>query len=245
MPESLTPSTTDEPPAWTARKLMRSARQATLATQSGGQPFVGLVTPATTADASLLMLLSDLSEHTRHLRADPRCAILLAGSPTETNPQTAPRVTLQGEAVIDPDAALRARYLAVHPYAALYSGFGDFNIWRLTPRLASFVGGFARAARLGAADLAPEPASVTALADAAAAIIGHCNAEHSETMALLAGVPHSRMVGVDCDGCDLTAAETVCRIAWRQPVRSADDVRRELILAARAARATPDATHGP
>jgi hypothetical protein len=50
--------------AWDARRLVRAARAATLATTAQGQPFASLVTPATAADLSVLMLLSSLSEHT-------------------------------------------------------------------------------------------------------------------------------------------------------------------------------------
>ena len=84
-----------------------------------GQPFATLVTPASAAELSGLLLLSSLSEHTRHLRADPRCALLVVGTPESANPQTAPRVTLTGLAEPDPDPALKARWLAVHPYGAL------------------------------------------------------------------------------------------------------------------------------
>lgn len=250
----------EETPTWIARKLLRAARQATLATQASGQPFAGLVTPATTADADPLLLLSDLSEHTRHLRADARCALLVVGEAVEANPQTAPRVTLLGEAVIDPDPAARARFLAVHPYAALYAGFGDFNIWRIRPRSAAFVGGFARAFRLSAAQLSPDPAAVSALSEAHADIVEHCNHAHAEAMAALAGSASAIMVGVDTDGCDLLpggnrsgsqesrdpqAAGLTLRVAWDHPARTPDDVRRELIRLARAARMpappTPDA----
>jgi len=61
---------TEDSPAWAARKLLRAARSGTLATAIDGQPFASLVTPATAPDASVLLLLSDLSEHTRHLRTD-------------------------------------------------------------------------------------------------------------------------------------------------------------------------------
>ena len=68
-----------EAPAWTARKLLRAARAGTLASSLDGQPFAVLVTPACAPDLSVLLLLSDLSEHTRHLRAEPRCAVLVSG----------------------------------------------------------------------------------------------------------------------------------------------------------------------
>src|ERR1700761_1478899 len=122
-----------ETPAWQARKLLRAARSGCLATVANGQPFASLVTPACMPDGSLLMLLSRLSEHTRHLAADPHCSIMLTGAPVSDNPQTTPRVTVTGMAEVVEDAALKARYLAVHPYAALYADFGDFAIWRLPP----------------------------------------------------------------------------------------------------------------
>ena len=117
--------------AWEARKLMRAARVGTLATSVQGQPFASLVTPACAADLSLLLLLSGLSEHTRHLRTEQRCSVLVAGEQAEANPQTTPRVTVTGIAEVVDDAALKARYLAVHPYASLYADFGDFALWRI------------------------------------------------------------------------------------------------------------------
>ncbi len=224
-------------PGWASRKLLRAARSGTLATSMQGQPFASLVTPATAPDLAVLLLLSDLSEHTRHLRGDPRCSVLVCGTATGANPQTAPRATVTGLAETVVDAGLRARYLAVHPYAALYAGFGDFALWRIRPVNGLFVGGFARAARLRAADLTPDPAAVAAIAAAAAEIIAHCNADHPDAMAAIARAPGAwQMVGVDVDGCDLAQGERVVRVAWPAPVSDAGDVRRELIRLARAAR---------
>ncbi len=78
-----------------ARTLLR-APVATLATAEDGQPYASLVTPAPAPDLSLLMLLSGLSPHTRHLRADGRCALMVVGEATGANPQTAPRLTVTG-----------------------------------------------------------------------------------------------------------------------------------------------------
>ncbi|MFN0182909.1 MAG: HugZ family protein [Aquabacterium sp.] len=227
---------------WQARTLLRAARVATLATQTGGQPFTALVTPAAAPDLSVLLWLSSLSEHTRHLMAEPRCAVMVAGVAESANPQTAPRITLTGLAELAPDPALKARWLAVHPYAALYAGFGDFALWRVRPLAGLFVGGFARATRQRAAELAPDPASVAAIAAAEAEIIAHCNADHADAMAELAGAPLAgaegpwRMVAVDVDGCDLACAEASRRIAWSAPVADAAGVRKELITLLRQVR---------
>jgi len=139
-----------------AAGLLLQARVATLATVVDGAPYAALVTPAVDADGSVLLLLSDLSAHTRHLRANPACALLIAGAPTDANPQTAPRVSLRATAQLEAAPAARARYLHVHPYAEFYSGFADFNFWRLISNHAHFVGGFAAAAELEIAALQHE-----------------------------------------------------------------------------------------
>ncbi len=228
----------DDTPVWAARKLLRAARVGSLATSAQGQPFASLVTPACAPDLALLLLLSDLSEHTRHLRAEPRCSILVTGTPEGPNPQTAPRVTVTGLAERLDDPAVKTRYVALHPYAALYAGFGDFALWRIRPLNGLFVGGFARAARLRSADLTPDLAAVAALAAAEAEIVAHCNADHPDAMAAIACAPAAHLVAVDVDGCDLAVGERVLRVAWSAPVSDPGEVRRELIRLARAARAS-------
>jgi hypothetical protein len=232
-----------------ARRLIRGSAAATLATGAGGAPFAALVTPATAPDLSVLMLLSSLSEHTRQLNSEPRCALLFLGQPEGPNPQTAPRVTLTGlaEKVPEPEVpALKARWLARHPYAALYADFGDFALWRVRPGGALLVGGFARASRLRLADLLPDPAATAAIAAAEAEIIAHVNDDHADAVTAIAeglhGAPPGgwRLVAVDTDGCDLALGEAVLRHPWPAPVAEADGVRAALIRAARDGRAARD-----
>lgn len=233
-------------PAFEARRLIRGARAATLATQAGGQPFASLVTPAAAPDLSPLLWLSTLSEHTRQLRAEPRCALLFMGAPEGPNPQTAPRVTLTGLAEPVPEAevaALKSRWLARHPYAALYADFADFALWRIRPGGALLVGGFARAARLRLGDLLPDPAAVAAIAAAEAGIVAHMNQDHADAVALIAerllgqGPGPWRMVAVDVDGADLAEGERVCRLDFSAPIAGPEEARTELVRAAREARA--------
>jgi heme iron utilization protein len=227
-----------ESPAWQARRLLRTARGGCLATVSNGQPFASLVTPACMPDGSLLMLLSRLSEHTRHLLADPHCSIMVIGTPESANPQTTPRVTVTGLAEVVDDSALKARYLAVHPYAALYAGFGDFATWRIVPAAALLVAGFGRAFRLKGTDLAPDPAALAAILASEEGIRAHCNRDHADALAAIAGSAGEwRMVTADVEGFDLALGEQVIRIPWSQPVRDAAGVRRELIRMEQDARA--------
>lgn len=181
-------------------------------------------------DGSLLLLLSQLSEHTRHLQADGRCSVMVAGAADSANAQTTPRVTVTGLAKVVNDKALKARYLAVHPYATLYADFSDFSTWQITPVAGLLVGGFARAHRLRAADFAPDTDAVTAIAAAEAGIISHCNQDHPDALAAIAGSAGNwRMAAADVDGFDLALDERVVRFAWPSPVKDAGDVRRELV----------------
>jgi putative heme iron utilization protein len=229
-----------------ARGLIRGAVAATLATATGGQPFAALVTPAPAPDLSPLLLLSTLSEHTRQLAADPRCALLFTGAPDGPNPQTAPRVTITGLAEPVPQdevAALKARWLARHPYAAMYADFGDFGLWRVRIGAALHVGGFARAERIKAVELAPDPDAVAAVLAAEADIIRHVNDDHADALAAIAqgllgaGPGAWRLVAVDVDGCDLSNGNQSVRLAFLTPVSDAEGVRAGLIRAAREGRA--------
>ena len=226
--------------------LIRGANAATLASSAEGQPFASLVTPATAPDLSPLLWLSTLSAHTRQLAAEPRCALLFTGTAEGPNPQTAPRVTITGLAERVPEAevpALKARWLARHPYAALYADFADFSLWRVRIGGALHVGGFARAERIKASELAPDPEAVAAILAAEADIIDHMNTDHADAVAAIAqgllggGAGAWRMVAVDVDGCDLSDGNQTVRLAFLARLSDSDAVRAALIRATREGRA--------
>ena len=217
---------------WQARRLLREARAASLATEESGQPYASLITPAPAPDLSLLMLLSGLSPHTRHLRENGRCSLMVMGAPTGPNPQTAPRLSVTGVAEAEPDPALKARWVARHPYAAFYADLGDFRLVRVRPNGGQFIGGFASAHRLVEADLTPDPAAVQAMASAEPALIEELNTSGQATLDRIAGSEGWRVSAVDVDGCDLVREEAVMRIAWSHPVAEASEVRTELAILA-------------
>jgi putative heme iron utilization protein len=227
----------DEASAWEARCLLRAARVGTLATNARGQPFASLVTPACAPDLTILLLLSGLSGHTRHLMADPRCSVLVVGTTESANPQTAPRLTVTGLAERVEIPELKKRYLTVHPYASLYADFSDFALWRIEPVAGLFVGGFGRAARLSKDALIPDADAVKAIAAAEASIIECCNRDQPGDMAAIVGQPGDwRMVTVDVDGFDVAQGDQVARFKWSAPVGEPAGVRRELVRMTEAAR---------
>jgi len=179
---------------FTARCLLRAARQGSLATLADGAPFASLVTPAMSCGGTLLILVSGLSRHGRHLRQDGRCALLLNGADKAANPQTTPRLTITGSAEPEPDQALRDRWLRIHPYGALYAGFADFTLWRLQPLQAYFVAGFGQVKTISGQALQPP-------CDIAADEAGLCAAANARHHAALPD--GSRIIALDADGLDL------------------------------------------
>lgn len=210
-----------------ARLLLRSARVASLAVIEEGYPSIALVTPAVRLDGDVVLLLSQLSAHTRTLDRDGRCALMVSGAAGERNPQTSPRLSLVCDAVRSDDPADRARYLAIHPYAGFYAGFGDFGMYRLRPIAARYVGGFARAASLEVERLAPATAALRDEAAAAAAIAA-VNTEAGEALDRIAR-DHGgegagwQVVALDPDGYDLAREEIVLRIDFVRGLRVYND----------------------
>jgi len=226
------------------RQLMRSCRSATLSTAlaSGeGWPYGSLVTVAADADASPLMLFSTLSDHTRNLKADGRASLLFEQASRRANPQRGPRVTILGRIRPTKTPEHARRFLAMHPDAEMYAGFGDFAFYRMTIDRAHWVGGFAKAQWLSGRYVAGDKDAAKEIADAAAGIIEHMNGDHAEAIDLYAqnllGRQGAgwRMVGVDPEGADLFLDGRFARLAFSEPAAGVGDVRARLVeLAARA-----------
>lgn len=232
-------------PGFAARCLLRRTCWGSLATQRDGQPFASLVTHAVAPDGAVLMLLSAMSAHARHLETEPRCGLMVTGEPENLNWQTAPRLSVTGTAVkLDHDAEdgswSRRLWVAHHPYARLYADFGDFAIWRLRPEAGLFVAGFGRIHHLDAASLTCKADSLAAVAAAQAGILAHCNADHAADLSRLAHAAGRSgrwdMLSVDPDGFDLAQDDTVLRIAFDAPVQDGPGVRAALLRLLKAER---------
>lgn len=229
------------------RLLMRSCGKATLATllPPSAWPYASLVTVATTQDGCPILLLSGLSDHTRNLAADERVSLLFDGTGGFANPQQGPRVTVLGRAVPDQDPALRQRFLTRHPAAALYAGFGDFAIYRVSLERVHFVGGFGRAVWLEDR-LTVDAAIAQALAQAEDALLTEMNQDHgparNDMAKHLLGRSGEgwRLVALDADGVDLALHEEVARLPFAAPVDGPKAAREALINLAHCVQSTAE-----
>ena len=123
-----------------------------------GTPGISRITFARDPEAGLLTLISGLAHHTRALRANPDCALMLGEVGDRGDPLTHPRLMIRAKAAfIAPDdpahPAIRARWLERNPKAQVYIDLPDFAFVRLTPVSALLNGGFARAFRLTPEDM--------------------------------------------------------------------------------------------
>jgi putative heme iron utilization protein len=141
-----------------ARGLMRGQISAALGTVMEGRPYVSLVLTALDEDGSPLLLLSDLAQHTKNLLADPRVSLLFDEAAGRAETLTGARLTVLGAAAGHDDGDALARYVAQHPSAAVYAGFTDFHLYRVSVERGQLVAGFGRIDWIDGAALRTPPA---------------------------------------------------------------------------------------
>jgi putative heme iron utilization protein len=238
----------DPPPGATARHLLRSLDRASLATlgrpetPEAGAPYASLVLVAVDHDASPILLISALADHTKNLLSSPAVSLLFDGTVGLAEPLTGPRVSVQGAARRTDDKRLAARFVGRHPGAAMYSGFKDFSFWRVEVTRAHLVAGFGRIHWLAAGDVLYDAGGAAALAMAEPEIIAHMNGEHSDAVQLYATKLLGRsgdgwkMTGIDPEGADIRRGGDIARLSFEHPVQDAEAARVELVRLVKKAR---------
>lgn len=231
----------------TVRGLLRALDRASLATNLPGEPaawpYASLVLVAVDHDLSPILLMSDMAEHTKAIKADDRVSLLFDGTAGLDQPLTGPRATVLGRAERTDDQRLKSRFLARHPDAALYAGFKDFGVYRVAIERAHLVGGFGKIRWIDGGELVPPQAA--GLAEAEAGIVEHMNADHADAVQLYAakliGLAGDgwRMTGIDSEGIDLRRAGNVGRLAFDVPLQAAGEARKVLVALVGKARAMP------
>jgi putative heme iron utilization protein len=225
----------------------RTATLGTVAREPEGYPYGSFVTFAIDRGHPVF-LISALAEHTRNLAADPRASLLIAES-VRADPLANGRVTLLGRGAALADEAereaAREAFLAVHPNAGYYAGFGDFAWWRLAVESVRYIGGYGRMSWVPREEwLAAEP---DPLAQSAARLIEHMNADHAATMVdycrrltRARDATAATMTSIDRYGFEMSVATgkgpRPVRLGFSRPVSGPEEARAELIALAEKAR---------
>ncbi len=249
-----TPSQPDVPePSFgeRARTLAYVGRVGTLSSLSAkhpGWPFGSVMPYALDERGNPLFLISSMAMHTQNVARDARAALMVAQHAGLEDALGSARVTLMGNAAkVSPEdlESVRERYLASYENARYWVDFEDFSFYRLEIIDVYYVGGFGVMGWLSAEDYhAAEP---DPLADAAAGILSHMNADHVEAMILLARkhagleATEAQMTAVDRLGFHLRlkTAEGMkgTRIAFSSEARTPQQVREVLVAMVKAAQA--------
>ena len=229
-----------------ARTLVATSNRgvlSTVAVDPAGYPFGSVATYAIDDAGRPIVFVSTMAEHTRNAAADRRASLIVTEPvPEASDPLAAGRVTLIGDLLEvggDERPAVRDRYLARNPASAYYLDFGDFSFWRLEVRSVRYVGGYGRMSWVEAADYAGAEADPLA-GEAAAGILEHMNADHGDSLVLMARVLGGRadatgavMTAVDRYGFDLVAGgpdgRAALRLGFDRPVATAAAVRPAMI----------------
>ncbi len=200
--------------ARTARQLLRTHRYGALSTLSkkyDGHPF-GSITPyLVDHDGSLLIFISDLAEHTKNIKHDPRVSLV-------THNQHDPRIQTQGRVTVIGMAAHVAareqagrRYLRHFPEAQTYYDMQDFQFYRITPQAIRYIGGFGDIHWMQAENYRIPPYPLILEEER---LIEEINRDHAAALAAKLASPArdaTQLIGVDCDGFDLRAGDLTLR----------------------------------
>lgn len=228
-----------------ARALLLAAYQGVLSTHSQdmqGFPFGSVAPYCLDADGMPLLLISDIAQHTKNLRADARCSFIVMQGGEDI--QAGARLTLVGECrplLPENVEAAAARYYRYFPDARDFHRTHDFHFFRLTPARCRYIGGFGRIHWLAAeAVLRANPFT----AEREAGIVGHMNDDHADALrhycqqagiALPAEVA-PMMTGIDAEGLHLRLGARIVRISFDAPVDTPLAAREALVAMARAGR---------
>jgi putative heme iron utilization protein len=202
-----------------ARTLLHLNSLATLSTISrkqAGFPFGSLMPYALDDTGRPLFLISNMAMHTQNLKADPRASLFVTQPSADGDPLGAARVTLVGNAIQVPEAdrpSVREQYLARHENSKYWVDFADFSFFRMDVLDLYYVGGFGVMGWVQAPDY--QQAASDPLADAAAGILQHMNADHIDSMILLARI-HSQIEATEA------AMTAVDRLGFHLRLKTAD-----------------------
>ena len=230
-------------PAQAAKRLMREARVGALASlRADGAPYASLVSVGTAADNSPLLLLSRLARHTENILRDPRVSLLIDERSGAADLLSGARVSIAGRIAPTDDVGAARRFLARHPSASGYASFADFGFWRIEVESGHLVAGFGRIVEIERDRILTAIGDAADLLAAEESAVAHMNEDHREAIVLYAtrllgaAAGEWKIIGIDPEGCDLMAGETVRRLDFPQRITNAADLRKTLVALADKAR---------
>jgi putative heme iron utilization protein len=205
--------------ARTLAHLGRIGSLSTLSRKQPGFPFGSVMPYSLDEHGRPIFLISTMAMHTQNLKSEPRASLLVTQSLAEGDPLGAARVTLLGNvlAVAEPEQAeARKLYLERYANSKFWVDYEDFSFYRMEVVDVYYVGGFGVMGWVAASEYGtaqPDP-----LADAMAGIIEHMNADHKDSLVLLA----RKFAGIEADEAAMTSVD---RLGFQVRLKTAEGMR--------------------
>ncbi len=233
-----------------ARALVRSrlnGLMSTLSAEMDGWPFGSVAPYVVDYSGDLVLLLSDLAQHSHNIARDGRTS-LLVWDDSAPDIQQGGRVTLLGRAsVVEADSALRSRYRRYVPKADDYFRIHDFRFYRLIVERVRYIGGFGSIHWIKGADYRYS-SDAQALWEAEEDAVRHLQEDHLDVLSLYCrtvGVEDAapRLLGIDPEGFDIEAGGRRLRFRFSAPVHDPASLRAEFARSARELRGRGSGNH--
>ena len=221
----------------------------TISVEMKGHPFGSIVPYDIDGRGRPIIYISQIAQHFKNLRADPRGAITVVDAFGADDSQASGRATMMcvfSAVETAEQKELLASYQSRFSHSLNYSEMHDFVLMRAEVLRVRWSGGFGAIGWVSGGDYSaaePDPLAYSAL-DA----IRHMNDDHRDALVLMLRAHQKidalpievQMIGLDRDGFTVRhqkhGAMTEYRVSFPQPVTRTDDLRRMMMQLTAAAR---------
>ena len=222
--------------------LYRTTNAAILSTMSNkyeGYPFGSFITYVSNRNRTLFMYTSDIAQHTKNLKSNPKACVTLFKLDTDYDKQNSSRLTLMGDLKTVSNEELddcQDRFIKFLPESKKYSSMHDFKFYKLVISRVRWIGGFGDIAWLNPKNWNDEKPKWS---KNETMMIDHMNEDHSNVIQSALNAQYgikdkkAQMIALTIDGYYISSKENIYFINFDKPVLKALDYRKILVKQAK------------
>ena len=227
---------------YSAINLFRNSNEGILSTISAKKdeyPFGSFVTYISGRDRKIYFYLSDIAEHTKNIKNNPKSCLTISRNKKSGDKQDSERLTLIGNiCLVDKKHVnfCKERFHTFFPESKRYAEFHGFNFYQLEIIHARWIGGFGKICWLNAFEWKE---TNNDWQNEEKNIINHMNSDHQNTIVDALMKQHNikdntvKMLSLTNDGYYTKAKEGIFFIQLNKMCKTSNDYRKELIKLAK------------
>jgi len=225
-----------------AMSLLRSSNSALLSTISVSKkdyPFGSYVSYISGRDRSIYLYLSDIAEHTKNLKNNPKSCITITREKTSGDKQESERLSLIGNLHQVDDEKIdfcKERYYTFFKNSEKYAEFHSFNFYQFAINDIRWIGGFGKIGWLNKKNWTTQNIKWSSKE---MNIIKHMNSDHQNTIISSLKATHNikesdpRIIFLTIDGYYVQGKSNIYFIPLNQVCHTSSEYREELIKLAK------------